>query len=78
MHVTVKLFGTLRRLSQTETPGYWISEIPEHSNIRDLIILLGTSEKEASCAAINEKVCSFETEIFENDEITLVTNMGGG
>jgi molybdopterin converting factor small subunit len=78
MHVTVKLFGTLRRLSQTETPGYWIGEIPEHSRIKDLIALLGTSEKEASHAAINKKVCPFDTEISENDEIILVTNMGGG
>ena len=78
MHVTVKLFGTLRRLSQPKTPGFWIGEIPEHAKILDLIGLLGTSDKEVSHAAINKKVCPFDTEISENDEITLVTNMGGG
>ena len=78
MHVTVKLFGTLRRLSQPETPGYWAGEIPDHSKIIDLIAILGTSNKEASHAAINKKVCPFDTEISENDEITLVTNVGGG
>ncbi len=78
MHVSVKLFGTLRRLSQPETPGYWIGEIPDHSRIIDLITILGTSNKEASHAAINKKVCPFDTEISEYDEITLVTNVGGG
>ena len=78
MQVTVKLFGTLRRLSQEATPGYWVGEISEHTRIIDLIAILGTSEKEVSHAAINKKVCHFETEICENDEVTLVTNMGGG
>ncbi len=78
MFVTVKLFGTLRRLSQEGTPGYWIGEIPEHATIIDLLTILGTSDKEAVRAAINKKVCPFDNEISENDEITLVTNMGGG
>lgn len=78
MHVTVKLFGTLRRLSQEGSPGYWVGEIPEDTRIIDLIAILGTSNKEVSHAAINKKVCPFETEIRDMDEVTLVTNMGGG
>ncbi len=78
MFVKVKLFGTLRRLSQQGTPGYWIGEVPEHTTISDMLTILGTSEKETVRAAINNIVCPFDTEIVENDEITLVTNMGGG
>ena len=78
MQITVKLFGTLRRLSQEGTPGYWVGEIPEDTRIIDLIAILGTSDKEVSHAAINKKVCPFETKIKENDTVTLVTNMGGG
>jgi|GEM_PF-2323499 len=78
MQITVKLFGTLRRLSQPETPGYWIGEIPDHTRIIDLVEILETSTKEVSHAAINKKVCPLDTEILEHDEVTLVTNMGGG
>jgi sulfur carrier protein ThiS len=78
MFVTVKLFGTLRRLSQKETPGYWRGEIPERSRIVDLITLLGTVEAEVAAAAINGEPYPLEAEIPDGAVVILVTPVNGG
>jgi sulfur carrier protein ThiS len=78
MQVTVKLFGTLRRLSNPETPGLWSGEIPEGSTVSDLLSLLGTSERELAAATIENKIVEFNAAITENAEIVLVTPVGGG
>lgn len=81
MEVTVKLFGTLRRLSHKETPGLWKGDIPPKTRIIDLFQILGTgtSIQEVSAAAINGVHCvSFDMEIPESAEVMLVTPIGGG
>lgn len=78
MHVTVKLFGTLRRLSSKGTPGLWKGEIPEKSRISDLIILLGTKEAEVASAMLNNEACGLDTEISDGAVVVLVTPFGGG
>jgi molybdopterin converting factor small subunit len=78
LRVTVKLYGTLRRLSQPSTPGVWIGEIPSGSRINDLLVLLGAGIYEANAASMNGESCSFDTEICDGAEIVLVTPMGGG
>lgn len=78
MLVHVKLFGTLRRLSQPETPGHWRGDIPAGSTITDLLKLLGAGRYEANAVSMNGESITFETEIVENAEILLVTPMGGG
>ena len=78
MQVKVKLYGTLRRLSQPSTPGVWIGAIPAGYRICDLLNHLGAGKYEANAASINGESCSLETEIVNNAEIVLVTPMGGG
>lgn len=76
--VNVKLYGTLRRLSEKNTPGLWRGEIPPKSRIYDLIQLIGTQPAEVAAAAINGYVCSFDTEIPDGAEVIFVTHVGGG
>ena len=78
MQVTVKLFGTLRRLSLKESPGVWQGDIPEHTRIVDLIGLLGTKEAEVAAAMLNGEACTFDTEITNGAVVILVTPFGGG
>ena len=78
MHVTVKLFGTLRRFSSKGTPGIWQGDIPEHTCISELIRLLGTKETEVAAAMLNNEPCGLDTEINDNAVVILVTPFGGG
>jgi sulfur carrier protein ThiS len=78
MQVTVRLYGTLRRFSNLETPGLWSGEIPEGSTISDLLRLLGTSERELAAATIENRIVEINAAIPENAEIVLVTPVGGG
>ena len=79
MFVRVKLYGTLRRLSQPGTPGLWQGEIASGTRIIDLITLIGSSEREVSAASIDGTVRPFETEIPDGvTDIVLVTPIGGG
>ena len=78
MFVRLKLYGTLRRLSNPETPGAWEGEIPTGNTIREAILLLGAGQYEACAAAMDGEPCSLDTVILEGKEITIVTPMGGG
>jgi molybdopterin converting factor small subunit len=78
MQVTVKLFGTLRRFSNLETPGVWVGEISEGSTIGDLLGLLGTSERELAAASINNKNVEINAVIPGDAVVVLVTPVGGG
>jgi sulfur carrier protein ThiS len=78
MLVTAKLFGTLRRFSNPETPGIWTGEIPEGSTIEDLLLQLGTSDRELAAASINNKNVEINAVIPGDAVIVLVTPVGGG
>ncbi|NLX11325.1 MAG: MoaD/ThiS family protein [Chloroflexi bacterium] len=79
MFVRVKLYGTLRRLSQSGTPGLWQGEISPGTRILDLITLIGSSAREVSAASVDGAVLPLETVIPDGtQEIILVTPMGGG
>jgi len=78
MHVKVKLYGTLRRLSQKGSPGCWEGEIPFGMTAMDLVYFLGTTEKEIANASINHIVCPLSQMLYDEDEIILVPNIGGG
>lgn len=78
MQVTVKLFGTLRRFSNPETPGVWVGEIPEGSTIEDLLDLFGTSERELAAVSINDQNVEINAVIPGDAVIILVTPFGGG
>jgi len=78
MLIKVKLFGTLRRLSNKDTPGLWQGDIPEGTRVHDLIEILGTKEAEVAAAALNGEPCGLEAIIPSGAVITLVTPFGGG
>lgn len=78
MHIRVKLFGTLRRLSKPDTPGIWEGEIPDGTTIQEMLSNLGAGKYEANAAALNGEPCSMDEIIPANAEITVVTPMGGG
>lgn len=78
MKIKVRLYGTLRRLGQKETPGEWIGEVPDACTLMELIQILGTKPAEVANAVINGEVCSLESNIPEGAEVILVTHMGAG
>ncbi len=78
MPIRVKLYGTLRRLSQSGTPGTWVGEVPPGTTIEDLFYLLGTRPGEVYAATINGQLWPFETAIPEGADVVLVTPFGGG
>jgi molybdopterin converting factor small subunit len=76
--ITVKLFGTLRRLSNPETPGLWQGEAPEGMTLRELIGFLGTRETEVAAAAIDRRPVELDEVIQDGAVVMLVTHVGGG
>jgi sulfur carrier protein ThiS len=78
MQIVVKLFGTVRRFSQSDTPGVWQGEVPAHLSLSGLIQILGTQDTEIAAAAINGEVVPLGTEIPAGATVTLVTPVGGG
>ena len=78
MKVQVKLYGSLSRFSQPETPGVWLGEVPMGWSLRDLMHRIGIPEKEVWIGAINGSACPLETEIPEGANVTLVTARGSG
>lgn len=78
MYIRVKLYDTLRRLSNTPDRGIWEGDLPENCSIIDLIEQIGTREGEVACAAINKQVVPLDTILQAGDEVVLVTNISGG
>ncbi len=78
MQITVKLYGTLRRFSQPDTPGLWIGEVPKGSTVRDLLHLFGTTEAELAAAAVNDQIIPLDTSLESGACLILVTPVGGG
>lgn len=78
MRVTVKLYGTLRRLSNEGTPGLWVGEVPEGLDINGLIEHLGTRREEVAAAAVNGTPQELSYRLNEGDLVVLVTPVGGG
>ncbi len=78
MQITVKLYGTLRRFSQSDTPGLWIGELPDGSTVRDLLHYFGTTEAELAAAAMDDQIIPLDTCLVSGNCLILVTPVGGG
>jgi sulfur carrier protein ThiS len=78
MQLVVKLYGTLRRLSQPETPGRWEGSVPDGLTVEGLVEFLGTRIEEVAAATINGTPCLFQDALSDGDTIVLVTPFGGG
>ena len=77
METVVHLFGSLRRLSQPDTPGQARVELPAGSDIRDLLTRMGIEEKIVMASAVNARACTLDKRIVETDEVYLITQLGG-
>lgn len=78
MKVRAFLFGTLRRLSQPDTPGLWEGDISPGITINEFLHQIGAEKYEANAAVINGMSCNLDDKILEESEITIVTRMGAG
>ena len=75
----VKLYGTLRRFSDPETPGVWTGDVPPGTRVEDLFRLIGTTRGEVAGASIDGALIPFDAEIPpDTEELVLVTPMGAG
>ncbi len=78
MKIVLHLFGTLNRFAQPDTPGIRAMDIPDGSNVIDLLKILKTKDNEVAAAAVNGKTCPFDKELQDSDEVYLLTALGGG
>lgn len=78
MRLTVKLYGTLRRLSNPATPGVWVGEVPEGLDLAGLVQHLGTRLEEVAAAAVNGEPQELTYRLQDGDQVVLVTPVGGG
>lgn len=78
MRVTVRLYGSLRRLSQPGTRGLWQGEVPAGTSIEALIRLLGTQPGEVYVASINGELRPFSDEVPDGATVVLAPPVGGG
>jgi len=78
MHITVKLYGTLRRFSLPDMPGLWVGEVAEEMTIGGFLEFIGTTDRELAAAAINDIVVTLDTRLSDGDLLVLVTPVGGG
>ena len=78
MQITARLYGTLRRLSQPDTPGLWQGEAPDGLTVAGLVSFLGTRIEEVAAATRNGEPCPFDTILEDGDVVVLVTPFGGG
>ncbi|MFP4563548.1 MAG: MoaD/ThiS family protein [Spirochaetia bacterium] len=78
IRITVKLFGSFRRLSDPGTPGLWTGRVPEGTTVRDLFGILGTSPREAAAAAVNGKTARWDDVLSDGAAVYLVPPVGGG
>jgi sulfur carrier protein ThiS len=78
MRVRVRLYGTLRRFSLPDTPGFWEGDLPDGARLIDLVAHLGATPNEVAGATIDDVLAPLETHIPTGAEIRLVTPMGGG
>ena len=78
MNVKVRLFGTLNRFSDPDTPGFRKMDVPGGCSAADLIKMLKAKDKEVVAAVINGKTCPFDRKLQKGDEVYLLTALGGG
>ena len=78
IEITVKLFGSFRRLSGPGTPGVWTGRVPEGTTVRDLFGILGTVPREAAAATVNGKPAKWDDVLPDGAAVYLVPPVGGG
>ncbi len=74
IHVTVKLFATLRQNREKEQ----IMELPHGAAIKDIIELLNIPQKEAAILMINGRGAKLDAILQDNDTVSIFPPLGGG
>jgi sulfur carrier protein ThiS len=78
IEITVKLFGSFRRLSDPGTPGMWTGCVPRGTIVRELFPILGTTSREAAAATVNGEPAKWDDLLPEGAAVYLVPPVGGG
>lgn len=74
MHITVKLFATLRRGRFDRE----IMDFPGSPKVIDIVRRLAIPEKQAAIIFINSRHGGFDSELHEGDTLALFPPIGGG
>ena len=74
MHITVKLFATLRH----ERFDIDTLDLPPHTTVGDIVKKLGISDKEVTLMFVNGVHAELVTEVRDEDTVALFPPVGGG
>lgn len=74
IHVTVKLFATLRENREKEM----IMELPDGAAIKDIIERLSIPERDAAILMINGRGAKLDAILQDNDTLSIFPPLGGG
>lgn len=74
MHVTVRLFATLRQNREKEM----VMEVPDESVIKDIIERLNINRKDAAILMINGKGAKLDAILADHDTVSIFPPLGGG
>lgn len=74
IHVTVRLFATLRQNREKEM----IMEVPDGATTKDIIERLNIHQKDAAILFINGRGAKLDTILEDNDTVSIFPPLGGG
>ncbi len=77
MHITLKLYGNLKRYAPDKTENAQI-ELEDRASIRGLLARLSVPDKVVWMCAINDKVVDDSSELHDGDVLEVFEPVGGG
>lgn len=79
MKITVKLLGTLGRMSKIPLNGKSVElEMPEGSSVRDIVLFLGIPLDVAKVNLINGKHSKLDSLLADGDTLSILPPIAGG
>jgi len=79
MHITLKLYATLRRYQPDLPRGASLSlDVPSGTTVHQLLSLVGIPERAALVALVNGKVQKMDYILSEGDAVDLFPPVAGG
>ncbi len=77
MHITLKLYGNLKRYAPDKTENAQI-ELVDGTTIWSLLMQLGVPDKSVWMSAINDQVVDDTSELHDGDMLEVFEPVGGG
>jgi molybdopterin converting factor small subunit len=74
-HISVKLFATLSKFTPDSSDNYPVSS---GTSVRELLKILGVSEKDAKLIFINNKKGELASSLKDGDRVGIFPPIGGG